>query len=264
MAIKLIAIDLDGTVVDHDLSISPLVIEGLQKAQNQFDCKVVIATGRMYPSTLQFAEKIQNVNPIISYQGAMIRSQQDEKPIFHQGIEMETARTLLEVIDQKQYHTNLYINDVLYTNFMNEKAWYYKSLTGVTPVHQPSLIEALTSEPSKMMIIDEDCENIVQNLKEQFGNTIHSCISRQDFCEIVHPNVSKWVAVEELLKLWNIKPNEVMAIGDQDNDIAMIEGAGIGVAMGNAPKHIQDKADFVTKSIQENGVLHALNEFVFR
>lgn len=263
MTIKLIAIDLDGTVVDHDLSISPLVIEGLQKAQRDYGCKVIIATGRMFPSTIQFADRIENSNPIISYQGAMIRHKLEEKPMFHQGIDLSTARELISVIQDNNYHTNLYIDDVLYTNFMNEKAWYYKSLTGVTPVHQPDLLEVLTKDPSKIMIIDEDCDAVMANLKSQFDGRIHICISRKDFCEIVHPDISKWVAIEELLKLWNISASEVMAIGDQDNDIAMIEGAGIGVAMGNAPQHIKDRANFVTKSIKDDGVLHALNEFIF-
>jgi Cof subfamily protein (haloacid dehalogenase superfamily) len=269
--IKLIAIDLDGTVVNHDLSISETVIQSLQRAQAEFGCKVVIATGRMFPSTIPFSKRVGLSNPVIAYQGAMIRDLSEEKPtvadypmLYHQGIQKNLAHELLTVIQDRGYHANVYVNDVLYTNELNEKAWYYKSITGVTPVEAPDLRDILSSDPSKIMIIDPQCETVMAELRTQFGEAISVCISRRDFCEIVDPGVSKWVAVEQLMALWNIQASEVMAIGDQENDLTMIQGAGIGVAMGNAPLAIQEVADYVTRDIAADGVAHAIDRFVFQ
>jgi Cof subfamily protein (haloacid dehalogenase superfamily) len=272
--IKLIAIDLDGTVVKHDLSISEAVIAGLQRAQSDFGCKVVIATGRMFPSTLKFAARVGITNPVITYQGAMIRDISSPKPkvsdypyVYHQGLDKETAYELIDWIQQEGCHANVYVDDQLYTNQFNEKSWYYQSITGVVPIHQPDLkmaFDASTPDPSKMMIIEEDSDRILDSFKARFGARINICVSRKDFCEIVHPQVSKWTAISHLLTQWGLSPENVLAIGDQDNDIPMIVGAGTGVAMGNAPGHIQGLADWVAPSIAEDGVLAALEEWVFR
>ena len=269
--IKLVAIDLDGTVVNNQLQISEQVVKDLQRAQNEFGVKVIIATGRMFPSTLKFSEMVGIRNPIISYQGAMIREITEPKTdishyptMYHQGLDIETAEELINIIDEHQYHANIYVDDKLYTNQINEKSWYYKSITGVTPIHEPNFKNLLDGIPSKVMLIDDECKSIADELKDNFKSRLHICLSRKDFCEIVHPEVSKWKAIEHLMQLWNLDKSEVMAIGDQENDIPMILGAGVGVAMGNAPQNIQAMADFITKPIAEDGVSFALNEFVFK
>ena len=149
--IKLVAIDLDGTVVKHDLGISDAVIQSLQRAQQEFDCRVVIATGRMFPSTLPFAKRVGISNPIISYQGAMIRDisrdnavVSDYPFIYHQGLDLDLARELVTVIQERGYHANVYVDDQLYTNELNEKAWYYKSITGITPKEAPDLLDRIS------------------------------------------------------------------------------------------------------------------------
>ena len=274
MTIKLIAVDLDGTVVKHDLSIAEAVITALKRAEQEFGCKVIIATGRMFPSTISFSQRVGLNNPVVAYQGAMVRDLSEAKEtiadypmLYHQGLSADVVQQLLALAQQNSFHTNLYVNDVLYTNEMNEKAWYYKSITGVTPVLEPDLTSVLNKAPdgqaSKIMVIDEQCEQVAETFKQALGGQISVCISRQDFCEIVHPNVSKWNAIEHIMQRWGIKPEEVMCIGDQENDLSMISAAGIGVAMGNAPQHVKDTADFVTTSIDEDGVVRALEEFVF-
>lgn len=268
--IKLVAIDLDGTVVSHTLGISDAVIAGLKRAQSEFGCKVVIATGRMFPSTIPFAQKLGTQQPVVSYQGAMIRdistmhAEIDAYPVlYHQGLPLDLAGQILDVIQRKGYHANVYVKDVLYTNELNEKAWYYKNITGVTPIEAKDFASILTDTPSKIMLIEEQCERIMQDLKAQFGEAINVCVSRKDFCEIVDARVSKWEAITQLLALWGLSPDDVLAIGDQENDLSMIQGAGLGVAMGNAPLHVQAHADYVTRDVESDGVLHALQKFVF-
>lgn len=278
MAIKLVAIDLDGTVVNEELQIADQVIADLQRAEQEFGVKVIIATGRMFPSTIKFSKMVGLNNPVIAYQGAMIRDlegliTEPDRPaeafptLYHQGLAIDTVKELIEIINERQLHANLYINDILYTNQFNEKSWYYKMITGVTPIEAPDFYQVLKDDPlsypSKIMIIDDECKQLAEDLKTQFGSKLHICLSRKDFCEIVDADVSKWRAIEHLMQLYGLDKSEVMAIGDQENDIPMILGAGVGVAMGNAPQSIQTIADFVTKPISENGVSHALEKFVF-
>ena len=88
------------------------------------------------------------------------------------------------------------------------------------------------------------------------------CRSRSNFCEIIHPAASKWNALKILIDQWGIEADEVMAVGDQGNDISMISGAGLGVAMGGAPEDVVAVANYVTGSIEEDGVVQAIEKFV--
>lgn len=269
MAIKLVALDLDGTVVNEALAVSPAVKAVLNHLEQDLGVKVVLATGRMFPSTLPFARKIGVLNPVISYQGGMIRDIRDplENPLdhpilFHKTIAMNVAHDIVDYVTAEGLHTNVYVNDNLYTSALNPKSEYYKTIAGVTPQEAKDLHAILTTEPTKMMIIDDRCDTIVQHLRETYPVGVSVLKSRHDFCEIVNPHVSKWQALSQLMVTWGILPEEVMAIGDQENDLSMIEAAGIGVAMGNAPDHVKAQANWVTESIEHDGVLKAVERFV--
>lgn len=87
-------------------------------------------------------------------------------------------------------------------------------------------------------------------------------MSRSHFCEIVHHNVSKWNALSFLLDRYGFTPDQVMAIGDQENDLSMITQAGLGIAMGNAPDHVKEQARWVTRSVDDDGLAHAVNTWI--
>jgi Cof subfamily protein (haloacid dehalogenase superfamily) len=268
--IKLVALDLDGTIVNEHLEISETTLAMLNRIQQEAGVKVVIATGRMFPSTIPFARRIGLKDPVISYQGAMIRDIADEfenilhHPIlFHQTLDVDAVKAIIQLIEAEGYHANMYVNDNLYTTHLNTASVYYQSISGVTPQSAPNLLEVLTAPPSKIMIIDDKAPEIVQMLKERFPGVISACTSRHNFCEIVHASVSKWEAIKHLMARWNIQQDEVMCIGDQENDLSMITGAGVGVAMGNAPDHVKAQANYVTDTITNNGAAKSIEKFVF-
>ncbi len=268
--IKVIALDLDGTLVNEALAISPMTKAVLKRAQDK-GVHVVIATGRMFPSTFPFAEELNVQGPVVSYQGAMIRdiSQPvdhilDHPILFHQGIDLGTARGIIDYIHAESIHANVYVDDQLFTTAYNPSAIFYQKISGVQPIEVNQFHDILTGNPSKIMIIDDRCDAIIETLKPQFASSVSICKSRHNFCEIVHHSVSKWEAIRFLLEKWSISPDEVMAIGDQENDLSMICGAGIGVAMGNAPDHVKAQANHVTLTIDEDGAAHAIERFVFQ
>lgn len=268
--IKLIALDLDGTIVNDKLEISQPTLAMLHRVRTENNVKVILATGRMFPSTIPFARTIGLSDPVISYQGAMIRDISSplenvlEHPIlFHQAIDVEIARAIADVVHEHDYHTNLYVNDQLFTTHLNPNSLYYQNISGVVPQEARNLHHALTGPPSKIMIIDDRCEAIVEHLQSRFSAHVSICRSRHNYCEIVHHSVSKWLAIQQLIEQWGIKTHEVMAIGDQENDLSMIRGAGVGVAMGNAPQHVKAQANYVTDHVNDDGAAKAIEKFVY-
>lgn len=269
-SIKLIALDLDGTIVDAGLKISDRTQQILQRVQQERNIRVILATGRMFLSTLPFVRTLKLANPVISYQGAMIRevsSQKKGEPyypiLYHQGIAMDAAEAIVEFIRQENLHANVYVNDALFTTQFNPNAPHYQRISGVVPQEVPNLHQILTASPSKIMIIDDHCDEVIATLRTRFPSQVSICKSRKNYCEIVHSSVSKWHAIERMIDRWNIQPEEVMAIGDHENDLPMILKAGIGVAMGNSPENVKSQARHITDSIDEDGVVKAIEKFIY-
>ncbi len=262
--IKLVALDLDGTIVNDKLEISSKTLKLLGHLIQNTAVRVVIATGRMYASALPFARQVGVVEPLITYQGAMIREFQGlQNILYHKPIAVPLAKQVLEVLQNNQFHANVYINDTLFTNHHNPHSTYYARMAGVTPVFSDSLLDAITEAPTKIMAIDDHrIDEMLHLLNQHFPEKLSYCRSRTNFCEVIDAAASKWNALSHLAEQWGIHPDEIMAIGDQENDISMIQHAGIGVAMGNAPEHVKKVANLITETIHEDGAARAIEQCV--
>ncbi len=262
--IKLVALDLDGTIVNDQLKISPKVLQVLNHLITRTDVRVVIATGRMFMSALPFAREIGIVEPLVTYQGAMVRDITEGHALrFHAPIAMPLAKEVMAPLIEDKYFINLYINDQLWTHPDNHHASFYRRAAGVEPFFHEDLISCLTEAPTKLMVIDDHrLDQLLEYLEGNFFGRLSYCRSRTNFCEIIDVSASKWNALSSLAQEWGIQPEEILAIGDQGNDLSMIEHAGVGVAMGNAPEYVQAKANYVTTTIQQDGAAEAIEKFV--
>ncbi|MDH4379584.1 MAG: Cof-type HAD-IIB family hydrolase [Vampirovibrionales bacterium] len=268
LPIQLLALDLDGTLVRDNLTIDSKVHSLLHNIQAKGTIKVVVATGRMHPSAKIYADKLGITQPIISYQGSMVCAQDvGQTRLHHQPISFDMAERLWAFLDTEKFHTNTYIENQLYTHATNPFLDLYRSLSGL----EPNLINnwqdvplALRQQgPTKLMVIDEErMPQLIGGLKEHFGDAITYFMSRSNFCEIIAPNVSKWSAVWWLAQQWNIPQHAIMCCGDQENDAAMIEAAGIGVAMGNAPDHIKALANVIAPHVDDAGLTPLLSQLL--
>jgi Cof subfamily protein (haloacid dehalogenase superfamily) len=254
-----LALDLDGTVVDHTLTVSPAVQHRLQWLQTHTDCKVVIATGRMSLSAARFAQQLGVNTPVISYQGAMIKNAEGER-LYHQPLPLEAAKSLVTYLSQQNIAVNLYIDDQLYMHTSNPFQESYAKLGGATPVLVNDLTAALTAPPTKLLIIDDHrVQEVIEHVEKHYPGVLTPCQSRHNFCEVIAANVSKWAGIQWLIEQWDIAPELVMAIGDQGNDVSMLQAAGLGVAMGNAPDFVKTVAKAVTTPIEGHGVAVAID-----
>ncbi|MDX2273018.1 MAG: Cof-type HAD-IIB family hydrolase [Cyanobacteriota bacterium] len=266
--IRLVMVDIDGTITGAANTVSPRVRQALRQAKQQ-GVYVGIATGRMYRSALRFHHEIAANMPICAYQGAMIKDPATDKMYKHWSLNLEVAQQLLAALDTYPLIAHIYVDDQLYVRDWNPLSLGYAERSQV-PIHLLSdLGSELTLEPTKVLAMTEDTDLILEllgSLRQQFpADLMYLTRSVPTFLEATHPQVNKGNAVKYLAEeVLGLRPEQVMTIGDSDNDVEMLAYAGLGVAMGNASAEVQAYADWVAPSVDEDGVAVALETFVLK
>ena len=265
MAIKLVAVDMDDTLLDGTLQVSPRTCEAIGKAQVQ-GVVVTIATGRMFTSVLPFAKQLNIQAPLIVYNGGMVRYPISKEMVFHKTIEADVACQIVELFRQRGWFLQSYMNDELYVVERSEKVRYYERLANIKAVVVGGEFYSMKHEPTKMLSLGEphEIQQILKIVNGEFGSEVFATTSKATFLEMTHPSVNKGHALSVLAEKLNIKREEVMAIGDSNNDYPMIEYAGFGVAMGNASDRVKAISQAVTAHNNAHGVAEAIEKYVLR
>lgn len=263
--IKMIVTDIDGTILKKDFTISNDVINIIKELQKK-NIKVVLATGRMYCAASKIAKMLDINTPLICYQGALIKnSYGDNKTLYVDPVKPNLALEILKVLKNKNIHTNLYLNDDLFCENDNEIIKNYTNKRLIPYSIVDNLLDLdLNNQVNKILAIDFDTkliENLTNELQKQYNNLLYIVRSTKNFCEISSKNSNKGTAVNFLSNLLNIKKEEILAIGDEDNDIDLLKSANIKVAMGNASDKLKQEANFITKSIDEDGFVFAVQKY---
>lgn len=262
---KLIAIDLDDTLLNDNLEISPRNRQALSSAVKR-GVVVTVATGRMFRSALPFALDLGIEVPIITYQGAIVKNARSGEVLVNRPVPLELARQVLEEGYRAGVHMNVYFNDALYVDSITAEAEGYAKLAGVEMIAVGNLIEFLQEEPTKILYIADPSrlDRLKGPMQDRFGENLYITKSKPNYLEFLHPRATKKYALEELAARFGVVQAEIMAFGDSYNDLEMIEYAGLGVAMGNAPDDIKAKADYVTVTNNEDGVAVVIEKFVLK
>lgn len=265
MGIKLVAIDLDDTLLDSRLQISPETIRMLQQAANR-GIKITLATGRMFCSARPYAVKLGINVPLITYQGALVKKAFADEVLYHRQVPGDLAAPVVEAAREAGYHYQVYFDDNLYMERLTPEGQAYAELAGVRPVVDRDLpVRLAYEEPTKIIIISNDQRALQQmetRLKQHFAGLLYITRSKPHYLEFMNKEATKGRALQAVSEYFAINRRDVMAIGDSYNDIDMLQWAGIGVAVGNAPPEVQCHADYVTISNDENGVAAALRHFI--
>ena len=262
---KLIALDVDGTIMDKDCRISQRV----KKAVNQAIEKgvyVLIATGRMYNATVPIALELGLKTPLILCQGSIIREfQNSDKILLNYNVDTDLSCKVIQDLRAENVQINVYIDDKLYIENESPILKDYISRRDI-PFYRLNSFEDIDNLlPTKIMGLDPDplkINKINKKLNEKYSGKLNITKSTDYFCEFVNKKCSKADAVLFLAEKWGINQAEIMAIGDHDNDKEMIEIAGLGVAMGNSHKELKETADYVTDTIDNDGAALAIEKFV--
>jgi len=262
--IRLLALDLDGTLMSDDLSVSPRVRRAIAAAQER-GVAVTLATGRMLDFVLPFARDLGITAPLICYQGGLIQAPDANAPLYRATMEPALVREVLEWQARHEWHIVLYAGDDVFLDERRRPETFYRDMLGERLIWVNDLFSVLEEhEPVKFLVVAEppEADRIETELRRGFGGRMEVVRSHAMFVEGNPPGVSKGDALRRLAAHLSVPQAQVMAVGDQGNDAAMIAWAGVGVAMGNASPAAKAVADWIAPSLTEDGAAVAIERFV--
>lgn len=276
---KLVCIDIDGTLLNSKHKVSDFNKKALKKAYES-GVLIVITTGRIYINAAYYSKLIGVKSPVIAANGAIIKDTSTNEFLCKCIIPKEINKSILEICNKYKVNPRFHTSKEIYDgknsfNFMNLLCYYGLILKVKSKQHRVVMHhirfynqwgEILNTQKNEIIKCEIYSFNIkkIRNVREELKkiHTIGVVGSGKYGLEITNNNISKGSAVKYLAELYKIKKEEVMAIGDNENDIEMIQYAGLGVAMGNALEIVKKKANYVTTSNDDDGVAKVINKFI--
>jgi Cof subfamily protein (haloacid dehalogenase superfamily) len=259
-AVRAVAMDLDGTVLDETFQPSLRTAAAIATAQAA-GIACLIATGRMFISARRIAEKLSIRQPLVCYQGALVADPVSGEVLVHRPIEAPLARELLRAMpEQHARRSNLYIDDQLYVWEENEATLRYSQVAGV-PLHVVGpLADWIEQATTKIVTVGspDAMDALRDELQPLFGSRAFIAKSLPYFLEFAAPGVSKASGLALLADRLGFTAEQAVAIGDAENDREMLEWAGFGVAVANASDQLKGEADAVIPSVHDDGVAQLL------
>jgi Cof subfamily protein (haloacid dehalogenase superfamily) len=258
--IRCIAVDLDDTLLKSDLTIDEADRAAICGAV-AVGIIVILASGRMVRSMRPYARALKLQAPLIAYNGALIQESASERILYHLPVPTQAALRILPIFRAQRIHLNAYVHDQLYMDELTSWGRDYAAIAGVEPYPVGDLASVLKIGPAhKLLGIGEpgELDVLQQQLESEFAGGLQFVKSKPEYLEIIASGVSKGQALKELIAGWGLKPAEVMAIGNAPNDLAMLEWAGVGVAVGNACEAAKQAADLVVADHDHQGVAEAI------
>lgn len=273
MEIKLVALDMDGTTLQSDITLADKTRVTIEKAV-QRGIIVVPTTGRVYGELPQEITNIDGVSYAITSNGAQVTDMENNTSIYENPLTKEDLDTVLSVLKKYDLMIEAYVNGSTYviedcmkdlSRFHVPKTyWDFFIKTRRTIATSDEYFNYLyTHSVEKFNIFFSnmaDRAEINQILKETTELTITSAVENN--LEINNPTANKWDGLKQLCKLLGIHSSEVMAMGDSNNDYEMLKHAGLAVAMENGIDRVKEVSDYITKTNDEHGVAHAIEKFV--
>jgi Cof subfamily protein (haloacid dehalogenase superfamily) len=267
--IRLIALDIDGTIIGDDHEIAERTTAAVRRAMER-DVAVSLVTGRMVSSAMRFAHDLGLTGPIVGYQGGLIRampmpdSRRLGKLLMHTPLQVDAARSILQWTRARGLdpHVNHLERFILRAD--DPKADDYSAFMGAQAELVPDLLEAIDHPVTKILAVGEPPipTEVAPLARAEFAGRADVTISHPRFLEFVAPGVSKGRAIRWLARRLRIPLGATLAIGDQWNDLEMLAEVGHGTAMPSAPAEVRAAARYVAHPLEEDGAARMIEDVV--
>lgn len=274
--IKLIVLDLDGTVLNKSINLTPLTSKVLETAHSG-GCAVAVSTGRAKPMVPISIESLPFIDYIITSNGSCIRRKKDETILYHKFIDKDIASQVFSIAKNKGAAFNIFFEDRVFFEVkcvsymlsgLNNIKW--KNLNSLRKmsknIHHVFSVRRIIYKRSGIEKMGcsfrsyDSSKNTLHALQSNVPvNAVHASGNE---LEITANGVSKGKSLQILSKLLNIDQNNIVAFGDSGNDLPMKKYAGTFVAMGNASPDVKNAADYITGTVDENGVARWLEQYL--
>lgn len=263
---KLIAVDMDGTLLRKDKTISTRTKAAIQRAVAK-GVKVVLASGRPLAGLERYLEElhlVSNKDYVLSFNGALIQNVSTEEIVFKDILTGKDLKRLYELSKSLGLNIHAFTTQGLIAPKMSEYTEVESNINQI-PVQ---IVDFNTikdeEEVIKVMFVDETSvlEKAIEKLPQALYEDYTVVRSAPFFLEFLNKSASKGTGVKVLADHLGIKQSEVICIGDAGNDLDMIQFAGLGVAMANAFDEVKEVADYITTANEEDGVAHVIEKFI--
>ncbi len=268
MKYKLLVLDVDGTLLNNAKEITKRTLSALLKIQ-QMGVRVVLASGRPSYGLMKVAKTLELGNYggfILSYNGCQIINAQNGEILFERRINPEMLPYLEKKARKNGFALFTYHDNLILTNDSeNEHVLDEAGLNDLVVIEEEEFSTAIDFAPCKCMLVSDDEAALValeEHWKKRLSGVLDVFRSEPYFLEVVPCSVDKANTLGALLEHLGVKREEVMAIGDGTCDVAMLQLAGMGIAMGQAPDSVKVCADYITASNEEDGVAAAVEKMI--
>ncbi|MGT2887578.1 sugar-phosphatase [Streptococcus didelphis] len=267
MSIKLVAVDIDGTLITDDRKITSQVFEAIQDAKKE-DVKIVIATGRPIVGVTPLLEELQLNQPgdyVITFNGGLVQDAASGEEVVKEIMSYEDYLDIEYLSRQLDLHMHAITKEGIYTANRNIGKYTVHEATLVNmPIFYRTPEEMKHKEIVKMMMIDEPgrLEEAIKKIPPIFYEKYNIVKSTPFYLEFMLKSVSKGNAIIHLAQKLGLDMSQTMAIGDAENDRAMLEVVANPVVMENGVAELKEIAKYITKSNNESGVAHAIRQWV--
>ncbi|MCR8996198.1 Cof-type HAD-IIB family hydrolase [Brevibacillus laterosporus] len=263
---RMIVLDLDDTLLQDDHTISTRTKIALMKAQ-EAGVKVVLASGRPTYAMTHIAEELELAKYgsfILSFNGAKIINWKTKEELFSSTLPVQTVHELYDISKKEQVGILSYDGDDIVAETVTAYTQKESEITGMNIKEVESFKQAITRPVVKVLMVDDPTKLAIveKKLQKQLEGQLSVMRSKPFFLEFTEAGVDKGTSLHQLIHRLGIEQAEVIAIGDSYNDLAMINFAGLGVAMGNAPDDIKEIADYVTDTNMNHGVAKVVETFI--
>lgn len=263
--IRLLALDMDGTLLDDDRRLVPANIEALKRARDA-GIQVILASGRTRPSMKPYADALGISGPLICANGAHILGVSGEE-LAHHPLPLGPRKILIDYALEKGFHLNAYTRDELL--FLKHSAWgdlYEHRVRSMKPriATAEEMMEAplsklmLVGEPSQIPIVRADLEPLVDPTEARLTE------SEPEYLEFLSPMSDKGIALASVAHHLGATRDEVAAVGDYLNDLEMLRWAGVSAAVGNALEEVKSAVKYVVNTNEQGGVAEFIDSVLLR
>ncbi len=279
MAIKLIALDVDGTLINKTRHVSRENKKAIDKAREK-GIIVTLVTGRHFKEVSFLCRELNIDHHIVCCNGAHVCTGISGQLLSKDVVPKDIVLPITESIEDSSDFFIHYLEDtVLVQKDFKKKLQYmkvdkirslkdliglknwFKELNYIKPKLVPRAYDYIKESAEDLLVFTiKSNENIFKELQKTYGEEVDLVYVTSDFFDITPKGINKYTGLEKIMELYNIKETEVMAIGDHLNDLEMIKHAGIGVAMGNSPTPVKEVATWVTTTNDEDGVALAFRK----
>jgi len=269
--VKLIALDIDGTLLDESKRLPAANREALAEAARR-GVRIAISSGRMTPTIDPIQDLIGIDCIVIAYNGGKVLASRAEgrRVIAHRPVPAAVSDELIDFARENGFLLNFYHEDRLFAEDGPTRRPFmeiYSGRTGARYEIEDDLRRFQGIGPTKMILLAEPAtrDRLHDELRARFEGRAFITKSDPEYLEIMAPGVDKGAALGDLARHAGLTPDEILAVGDADNDIGMLRAARVGVAVRNAKPHVQAAADAVTERTNSEGaVAEAVERFVLR